>query len=78
VLTDIRRCGYAVSDRQVDTVHIGVAAPIRDAAGAVIAAVSLALTEKDVDEKNMVHLVRLTSVMISRTLENAGYVGTAD
>jgi DNA-binding IclR family transcriptional regulator len=78
VLTDIRRCGYAVSDRQVDTVHIGVAAPIRDAAGEVIAAVSLALTEKDVDEKNMVHLVRLTSVMISRTLANAGYVGPAD
>jgi hypothetical protein len=40
--------------------------------------VSLALTENDVDEKNMVHLVRLTSVMISRTLANAGYVGATD
>ena len=73
VLDDIRRCGYAVSDRQVDMVHIGVAAPVRGADGSVIAAVSLALTEQDVDEKNMVHLVRLTAAMISRTLQAAGY-----
>lgn len=78
VLDDIRRCGYAVSDRQVDLVHTGVAAPVRGADGSVVAAVSLALTEHDVDEKNLVHLVRLTAAMISRTLQAAGYGGLND
>lgn len=73
ILGDIRRSGYAVSDRQVDNVHIGVAAPIRGADGSVVAAVSLALTEQDVDGKNMIHLVRLTATSISRALVAAGY-----
>lgn len=73
VLDDIRRTGYAVSDRQVDDIHIGVAAPVRDAEGEVAAAVSLALVEKDVDVKSMVHLVRLTATSITRALEHAGY-----
>jgi len=73
VLDDIRRGGYVVSDRQVDEVHIGVAAPVRGADGSVIAAVSLALTEQDIDGKNMIHLVRLTAASISRALEVAGY-----
>ncbi|AZS38338.1 HTH-type transcriptional regulator KipR [Microbacterium lemovicicum] len=73
VLDDIRRTGYAVSDRQVDKVHISVAAPVRASDDSVVAAVSLALTEKDVDGKNMIHLVRLTAASISRTLDAAGF-----
>ncbi|KAA9153034.1 IclR family transcriptional regulator [Microbacterium lushaniae] len=73
LLGDIRRSGYAVSDRQVDDVHIGVAAPIHGADGSVVAAVSLALTEQDVDGKNMIHLVRLTATSIGRALVAAGY-----
>ncbi|NYF16815.1 DNA-binding IclR family transcriptional regulator [Microbacterium sp. AK009] len=73
LLDDIRHTGYAVSDRQVDDVHIGVAAPVRGADKTVVAAVSLALTEQDVDGKNMIHLVRLTAASISRALDNAGF-----
>lgn len=73
LLADIRVSGYAVSDRQVDHVHIGVAAPVRGADGSVVAAISLALTEQDVDGKNMIHLVRLTATSISRALDAAGY-----
>ncbi|KAA9132251.1 IclR family transcriptional regulator [Microbacterium caowuchunii] len=73
VLAEIRRNGYAISDRQVDAVHIGVAAPVLGADGAVIAAVSLALTQQDVDGKNMIHLVRLTATSISRALGAAGF-----
>lgn len=68
VIADILRTGFAVSDRQVDEVHIGVAAPVFGAGGSTVAAVSLALTEADVDGKNMVHLVRLTAASISRGL----------
>ena len=73
LLDDIRHTGYAVSDRQVDNVHVGVAAPIRGANKTVVAAVSLALTEQDVDGKNMIHLVRLTAASISRALDAAGF-----
>ena len=78
VLVDVRRNGYAVSDRQVDMAHVGVAAPIRGADGSVIAALSLALTDGDsAQEKGMIHLVRLTATSISRTLAAAGF-GAAD
>ncbi|MFL2000434.1 MULTISPECIES: IclR family transcriptional regulator [unclassified Microbacterium] len=73
VLDDIRRSGYAVSDRQVDNIHVSVAAPVFGADATVIAAVSLALTEQDVDGKNMIHLVRLTATSISRALGAAGF-----
>ena len=73
MLADILRTGYAVSDRQIDNTHVGVAAPVRGPDGTVVAAVSLALTRKDVDGKNMIHLVRLTAASISRTLDAAGF-----
>ena len=77
VLDDIRRTGFAVSDRQVDEVHVGFAAPVRGADGSVVAAVSLALDEQGVDAKNVIHLVRLTATSISRALVAAGF-GLAD
>lgn len=77
VLAEIRATGYAVSDRQVDEVHVGFAAPVRSADGVVVAAASLALDESGVDTKNLIHLVRLTAASISRALVSAGY-GVAD
>ena len=77
VLDDIRRTGFAVSDRQVDEVHVGFAAPVRGADGSVVAAVSLALDEQGADAKNVIHLVRLTATSISRALVAAGF-GLAD
>jgi DNA-binding IclR family transcriptional regulator len=77
VLADIRRTGYAVSDRQVDETHVSVAAPVRAADGSVVAAISLALTEGDPNVKSMVHLVRLTASSISRSLTAARYADIA-
>jgi DNA-binding IclR family transcriptional regulator len=77
VLVDIRRAGYAVSDRQVDLAHVSVAAPIRGADGTEIAALSLALTHTDAPVKSVVHLVQLTATSISRALAAAGF-GDAD
>lgn len=77
VLAEIRASGYAVSDRQVDDIHVGFAAPVRTADGTVVAAVSLALDESGVDTKNLIHLVRLTATSISRALASAGH-GLAD
>lgn len=73
VLAEIVRAGYAVSDRQIDDTHVGVAAPVRGADGTVVAAVSLARAQDEADGKNMVHLVRLTAASISRALASAGF-----
>ena len=73
VLADIRRTGFAVSDRQVDASHVGVAAPIRGADGRVVAAVSVALTDGDPHVKGMVDIVRITATSISRALAASGF-----
>lgn len=72
-LEEIRTNGFAISDRQVDEVHTGVAAPVRGPDNSVIAAVSLALTQEDAGSKNMVQLVRLTATSISRALTAASF-----
>jgi len=71
VLDDIRRCGYAVTDRQVDLQHVSVAAPVRDASGSVIAAVSLARKAEEADQRNMIRLARLAAASISKALASA-------
>ncbi len=75
VLADIRRTGFAVSDRQVDDVYVGVAAPIKGADGKVAAALSLAMevAEDKPDVQGMVHVVRLTAASISRALQAARF-----
>lgn len=78
VLVDIRRGGFAVSDRQVDLENVAVAAPVRGVDGSVIAAVSLSYPVNEGDVKGMVHLVRLTATSISRSLVAAGFGDPAE
>ncbi|GGP46109.1 IclR family transcriptional regulator [Saccharothrix coeruleofusca] len=42
-LAQVRRDGYAISDRQIEMITYSVAAPVRDAGGEVVAAVSVVL-----------------------------------
>lgn len=78
VLADIRRSGYAVSDRQVDLESVAVAAPVRGVDGSVIAAVSLSYPVNTGDLRGMVHLIRLTATSISRSLAAAGFGDPVD
>ena len=41
ILADIRRAGYTISDRQIESVSASVAAPVRDATGGVVSALSI-------------------------------------
>lgn len=41
LLAEVRRCGYAISDRQVTMDAVSVAAPVRGPGGAVVAALSI-------------------------------------
>jgi len=77
VLREVRRDGFAMTDRQVDAVHTTVAAPVRGADGSVVAALSLALSPGERPDRGMVHLVRLTATSLSRAVAAAGYGDTA-
>ena len=67
VLADVRRDGFAVSDRQIETISASVAAPVRDRTGRVVAAVSLVFPAGD-DTRRHVAAVRATALGISRRL----------
>jgi DNA-binding IclR family transcriptional regulator len=67
-LADVRRTGAAVSSRQVTDDALSVAAPVREAAGRVVAAVSVVVPEADAQVPVLVPAVRLAARGISRAL----------
>jgi DNA-binding IclR family transcriptional regulator len=74
VLADVRRTGVAVSDRQVTTDAVSVAAPITEG-GAVVAALSVVVRgSSPAAVRNLTPGVRAAARGISRTLD-AGSAG---
>jgi DNA-binding IclR family transcriptional regulator len=67
ILADVRRDGFVVSDRQIETISASVAAPVRDRTGRVVAAASLVFPARD-DARRHVTAVRATALAISRRL----------
>ncbi|MGN9837089.1 IclR family transcriptional regulator [Nonomuraea sp. H19] len=67
-LADTRARGYAISDRQVTMDAVSVAAPIHDARGDVVAAVSLVVHHGGVAPHTLASLVRTSARAISRAL----------
>jgi DNA-binding IclR family transcriptional regulator len=72
VLADVRRHGYAVSDRQVTMDSYSVAAPVHGSDGAVVAAVSLVVAYERADPVALAPLVRAAGRGISRALAVPG------
>ncbi|MEJ8278100.1 IclR family transcriptional regulator [Pseudonocardia spirodelae] len=68
MLADIRRDGHSVSDRQVTDDSLSVGAPLHDARGHVVAALSLVVRHGSVDARALAPLVRTTAAGISRAL----------
>lgn len=79
-LADIRRTGYAVSDRQINPDYASIAAPIHGPDDTVIAALSLILPYQEPYGPNIASLVRATTRGISRALrpDLAGPHGPSD
>ncbi|MCT9009533.1 IclR family transcriptional regulator [Streptomyces sp. NPDC054766] len=67
-LAEVRRTGVAVSIRQVTDDALSVAAPVRGADGAVVAAVSLVVPQADAQVPALIPAVRLAARGISRAL----------
>ena len=55
----IRRCGYAVSDGELNIETIGIGAPVRDASGRVWGAVSIAAPRMRVDAEKQAQYIQL-------------------
>jgi DNA-binding IclR family transcriptional regulator len=72
VLACVRRNGYAVSDGQVTTDALSVAAPILDATGAVTAAVSLVVRADGAQPTALAPLVMAAARGITRALAAPG------
>ncbi|GAB2856547.1 IclR family transcriptional regulator [Actinocorallia aurea] len=68
VLAEVRRTGCAVSDRQITTDAVSVAAPVRVESGKVAAAVSVVVAADTAAVAALVPAVRLAALGISRRL----------
>lgn len=68
MLAEVRRTGVAVSSRQVTEDALSVAAPVRDPAGTVVAAVSVVVPYADAQVPVLAPAVRLAALGISREL----------
>ncbi|MBD0841378.1 IclR family transcriptional regulator [Streptomyces sp. TRM68416] len=68
VLAEVRRTGVAVSSRQVTEDALSVAAPVRDADGRVVAAVSVVVPQRGAQVPVLAPAVRIAARGISRGL----------
>ena len=68
VLADVRRHGFAVSDRQIELTTLSVAAPVLDETDEVIAALSIVVPAEGSDPRTLIPAVRAAARGISRTL----------
>jgi DNA-binding IclR family transcriptional regulator len=68
ILADVRRNGYAVSERQINPEYVSVAAPIHGPDESVVAALSLIVSYTEPYGPSTCHLVQATARGISRAL----------
>ncbi|MEV5750597.1 IclR family transcriptional regulator [Actinoallomurus sp. NPDC052308] len=67
-LAEVRRCGCAVSDRQITDDAISLAAPVRGVGGEVVAAVSVVVGAQDARVPALTATVQVAAGGISRAL----------
>jgi DNA-binding IclR family transcriptional regulator len=73
LLADVRRQGFAVSDRMVTHNALSVAAPVRDRAGEVLAAVSLVVLAEGAEVPALAAAVRTAARSVTRELGGSSY-----
>ncbi len=67
-LASVRRCGFVISDRQIEEVSMSVAAPVRTGSGPVVAALSIVVPADGTNPHTYVPAVRAAARGISRAL----------
>jgi DNA-binding IclR family transcriptional regulator len=74
ILADVRRCGYVISDRQIEVVSTSVAAPVRGPGEEVVAALSVVVGSSAAQARRYVPAVRTAARGISRHLMRATFI----
>ncbi len=67
-MAEVRRTGYAISDRQIETISVSVAAPVYDSTRTVVAALSIVVAAKAGHARRYVPAVLAAARGISRHL----------
>jgi DNA-binding IclR family transcriptional regulator len=67
-LEEVRRTGVAIAREEMTVGRVSVAAPVRDASGRAVAALSIVVRSSSVDVAQLVPAVRTAAVCASRTL----------
>lgn len=67
-LADVRKQGFAISDRQIELTTLSVAAPVHDDADGVVASLSVVVPAGHADPMSLVPAVRAAARGISRAL----------
>lgn len=73
VLSQVRQRGYAISERQIETISTSIAAPVRDRSGAVVAAISVVVKAADTEPRQFVAAVLASARGISRVLTQQSF-----
>jgi DNA-binding IclR family transcriptional regulator len=68
ILAEVRRDGHVISDRQIETISLSVAAPVRDRTHRVVAAISVVAAAGRSDPRSFIGPVVATAAAISRHL----------
>jgi DNA-binding IclR family transcriptional regulator len=68
VLSEVRNQGYAVSERQIETIATSIAAPVRGPSGQVVAALSIVVAADKYDPLRYVPAVVTAARGVSRSL----------
>lgn len=68
ILADVQRQGHAISERQIETISTSVAAPVRDRAETVVAALSIVIPAAGPDPWRFVPAVMAAARGVNRSL----------
>lgn len=78
VLADVRKQGFAISDRQIELTTLSVAAPVHDETDAVVASLSVVVPAGHADPMSLVPAVRAAARGLSRALGSPRAVSLPD
>ncbi len=74
-LDEVRQMGYAYEEGELVEGVIGIAAPVRNHAGKVVASVGVVFPAFQADKKKKVHMTRLVKDAARKSSEAMGYTG---
>ncbi len=73
-LAEVRRLGYAVAPGFIESVSTGIAVPVEDRAGRVIAALSVVMPRGHEREQTTISALRRAAAGITKAIEDANFV----